>query len=265
MNENVFNNLRDLQVILQKKYQLLNEKKEIPKALATKKEMVERLKKNYVDKNGHAGKKEGKLNRLKERLAEIETQREDLEKSMETAESQREYEILDKQIKDTNDKEQSLRKSIRKEEMELEELRETIKRSEILINQQKEDLEIEKEKIDSQLDVRNTEIEELEAHENKIVPELDPDIVFKFDRIIKNKEGLGIVNVKDNVCQGCFMSLPASFVNEVRREKEIKFCPYCSRILQFTEDITATSEDYTFVEEEAGGLADLVDLEDFDI
>ncbi|MBN2652738.1 MAG: nucleic acid-binding protein [Spirochaetales bacterium] len=263
--ENIFDNLKELQEILQRKYQLLSEKKEIPKSLATKKEMVARLKKNYIDKNGHAEKKEGKLNRLKEKLAEIETQREEYEKSMEIAESQREYEILDKQIKDTNDKEQNLRKSIRKEEMELDELRETIRRSEFLIKEQEEELNLEKSKIDELLDVRNAELEELKQKEDKITPTLTPDIIFKFDRIVKNKEGLGIVSLKNNVCNGCYMTLSASFVNDVRREKEIKFCPYCSRVLQYKDEQNIATEDYAFDEEEAGGLADLVKMDDFDI
>lgn len=265
MDKNIFDNLRELQDILKEKYKLLNEKKEIPKSLAIKKEMVTRLKKNYIDKNGHAEKKEAKLNRLKEKLDEIEAQREEFEKSMEEAESQREYEVLDKQIRETNEKEQSLRKSIRKEEIELEELRDTITRSEMLISEQEEELNNTSSKIQEQLDAKDVELASLKEKEDKITPLLSADLIFKFDRIVKNKEGLGIVSLKGDVCNGCYMTLADSFVNIVRKEDEINFCPYCSRILQYKEEEVVVTEDFAFTDEEAGGLADLVDMEDFDI
>lgn len=62
---------------------------------------------------------------------------------------------------------------------------------------------------------------------------LDEEIIYKFEKIVKNKEGIGIVSVKNNVCMGCNMLLPPQFVNDVRREEKLIFCPNCSRILYY--------------------------------
>nr|MCR5046829.1 nucleic acid-binding protein [Treponema sp.] len=76
-------------------------------------------------------------------------------------------------------------------------------------------------------------------------------------RIIqRNNEG--IVNVKNGVCGGCHMILPAQFANEVREEQEILFCPYCSRILRWQESKEGEEETF-FTMDDAGSLADLDD------
>ena len=69
------------------------------------------------------------------------------------------------------------------------------------------------------------------------------EILFKFQRIIqRNSEG--IVSVRNGVCSGCHMILPANFANEVREGEDINFCPYCSRILYYEEVSEDQQEDY---------------------
>ena len=62
---------------------------------------------------------------------------------------------------------------------------------------------------------------------------MDEEVIYKFEKIVRKKEGLGIVSIKNSVCMGCNMILPPQFVNDVRREEKIIFCPNCSRILYF--------------------------------
>ena len=83
------------------------------------------------------------------------------------------------------------------------------------------------------------------------------EILFKFQRIIqRNSEG--IVSVRNGVCSGCHMILPANFANEVREGDDINFCPYCSRILYYEEVSEDQAEDY-FDIGAAGSLAGLDD------
>ena len=90
---------------------------------------------------------------------------------------------------------------------------------------------------------------------------MDEEILFKFERIIKSKAGVGIVPVKSSVCTGCHMRLPAQFENDVRNGEEILFCPYCSRILFFEE---SEEEPLFFHDDDAGSLADLANLEEIE-
>ena len=79
-------------------------------------------------------------------------------------------------------------------------------------------------------------LEELVAEEANITPGLDEEMLFKFERIIRNKEGLGIVALRAGVCTGCQMILPPFFANRVRIGEEIMFCPNCSRIVFYGGD-----------------------------
>jgi RNase P subunit RPR2 len=92
---------------------------------------------------------------------------------------------------------------------------------------------------------------------------MDPDLIFKFERIIRNKGGQGIVAIKGGVCMGCHMILPVQFANEVRLGKDVKdivFCPYCSRVLYYEE--SEQGEEEFFDNEDSGSLSDLDDIEE---
>ena len=65
---------------------------------------------------------------------------------------------------------------------------------------------------------------------------LDKELIYKFEKIVKNKDGIGIISIKNNVCMGCNVLLPHQFVNDVRREEQILFCPNCSRILYYQHE-----------------------------
>jgi predicted nucleic acid-binding Zn-ribbon protein len=260
MVEEVFEKLKALQDVLSKKYEIEREIQEIPRALTTKTELVNRLKKSYIEKNERHEEIKKKIRMLRNKLTEAEEQREGYEKQMDLIKTQREYEALDKEIKDAIEKEQQLRKEILKEEKELEELGAAIERDESMINQQEEELEKEQQKIKDESEEKKKHLEQLKKEEEKITPGLDEEILFKFERIIKSKAGLGIVPIKNHVCTGCHMELPAQFVNDVRMGKEILFCPYCSRILFYQEEEEEEEEGAQpfFQEEDAGSLADIV-------
>lgn len=263
MDNDVFDKLKGLQEILYKKFQIEKEIEDIPRALSIKEEMVSRLKKSYIEKSSHLKRKQDKFASLSTNLQETESSRLTFEEQMESTSTQREFEILDKQIKDAKEKEIRIRKDLRKEELEINELLENLKRSEELIASNESEYEKEKERIEDQINEKKNELKALAKQEAAITPGLSEDILFKFDRIIRNKEGKGVVPISDRICRGCHMHLPAQFVNEVRAGKEIKFCPYCSRILYYSES-QETSEDFVYNDIDAGGLAEFVNQDDFD-
>lgn len=259
MMQEVFDKLRTLQDILSKKFDIEREIHEIPKALSTKTELLNRLKKTYIEKNNQLEEARKRVGMSRNKLAEAEQQREGYEKQMDLIKTQREYEALDKEIKDAIEREQQFRKEILKEEKEIEELKATLEREEEMIKQQEEELEKEQDRIKNESEEKEKSLKELVKEEESITPGMDEEILFKFERIIKSKAGLGIVPVQGNVCTGCHMILPGQFVNDVRIGEKIRFCPYCSRILFFEE--SADEADF-YQEEDAGSLADLVNAED---
>jgi uncharacterized protein len=259
MMQEVFEKLRSLQDILSKKFEIERQIEETPKLLNTKLELLNRLKKSYLEKNTRVENTKEQIRHLRIRLDDAERQREEYEKQMDLITTQREYEALDKEIRDATEKEQQLRKDVLREEKVLEELSESLAKDEKMIQLQEEEIAAEQEKIESENEEKRHELKELNQEEQQIVPDLDEEIVFKFERIVRSKSGLGIVPINNSVCTGCHMSLPGQFVNDVRRGDSIRFCPYCSRILFYEEEQVAEE---VVGAEEAGSLADLVSPEE---
>jgi predicted nucleic acid-binding Zn-ribbon protein len=257
--EEVFLKLRTLQEILSDKIILEKDIQEIPKLLTTQEELLARLKKTYIEKNHEYDTLRANVGQFRNMLAEAESTREKAEKNMDVINTQREYEALDKEIRDASEKEQQYRKDLQKEERSLLDMQEQLKRDTALIEQQEQELQDRRKGIEAEIAEKKSDVDLLAAKENDISPGLDQEVLFKFERIIRNKMGLGIVAIKSGVCTGCHMILPAQFANMVRSGEEIVFCPYCSRILFFEE--SEQGEQDFFNNDEAGSLSDLDDLD----
>jgi predicted nucleic acid-binding Zn-ribbon protein len=258
--EDVFEKLRTLQAILSQKITLEQDIQEVPKLLTTQEELLARLKKSFIEKNQDYERAKVSESEYRKLLAEAEHAREGAEKNMDAINTQREYEALDKEIRDASEKEQQYRKDLQREERLLAELDEQMRQNAALIEQQEEDLAERRAGIEAEVAEKKARIEALVADEKALIPGLDPEVLFKFERVIRNKMGRGIVAIKGGVCTGCHMILPAQFANLVRMGEEIVFCPYCSRIL-FYEESEQGEEDF-FDTEDAGSLSDLDDMED---
>lgn len=260
LDTKVFDNLEKLQVVLSAKYQIQAKIEDVPKQLETQEELLARLKKEYIEKNSKYEELKNKVDGLKKELDEAVASREAGEKGMDNISTHREYEALEKQISEASEKEGGLRKELDKEEKNLAELDELIKADESWIKSQEKDLNEARASLDKEAGSLKKELASLEKKEANISANIDPEITYKFQRIIqRNNEG--IVYVKNGVCGGCHMILPAQFALEVREENEILFCPYCSRILRWQETKEGEEETY-FTMDTTGSLADLDDDSD---
>jgi len=260
VTENELDKLRSLQEIIYEKIGLEKSILEIPKLLGTQEELLNRLKKTFIDKNADYEKIKAEESDIRNRLFEAESSREKSEKNMDSVATQREYEALDKEINDASEKEHQYRKDLQQKEKILAELDEQIKQQSSLIEQQEKELDERRKKIEAEVSEKQRQIDNLHKKEAKLTENLDTEVVFKFERIIKNKMGIGIVAIKGNVCMGCHMILPVQFANEVRNGEDFIFCPYCSRIL-FYEESGEGEEDY-FNTEDTGALSDLDEMEE---
>ena len=259
----VFDKLKALQVVLSKKCEVEEEVNEIPKVLTTKIELLNRIKKTSADKQKNLEEVIQRAGDLAGKMTEAEKERETYEKQMDQIKTQREYEALDKQIKDIAAKEAEYRKEIQKLESVRDDLKTQVEKEKILIHKQEEEVKEEQAKIKHDVKEKQKILKNLEKEELKITPGLDEDILFKFERIIKSKAGVGIVAIRNGICTGCHMILPAQFVNDVRSGAGIQFCPECSRIL-FCSDTTDESGEFMYDEETASDDDDETDDDDDD-
>ncbi|MDR2470523.1 MAG: nucleic acid-binding protein, partial [Treponema sp.] len=168
--EEVFEKLRTLQDILSEKIKLEREVEEAPKILVTQEELLSRLKKTFIDKNLEFEKCRTAEAEYRNLLAEAQSTREKSEKNMDAVNTQREYEALDKEIKDAGDKEQQYRKELQREERMLTDLDEQIKQTTALIEQQEMELDERRRGIEAEVAGKREEVRVLEEKERSLIP-----------------------------------------------------------------------------------------------
>ena len=198
-------------------------------------------------------------------MKEAEAAREKAERTIsESNTTQREYEALDKERRYAEEKEQQYGREVQQKEKQLFDLDEQIKRYAALNEHQENELAEKRAGIELEVNEKKNQVDDLLKKEKKLTSDLDGEVVYKFERILRNKMGLGIVAIKGNVCMGCHMILPVQFSNNVRLGKEFIFCPYCSRILFYEE--STEGEEAFFDIDDSGALydPDEVDEEEYE-
>jgi predicted nucleic acid-binding Zn-ribbon protein len=235
VTENDLARLRNLQDILSEKINLEIEIQELPKQLGNLEEAHNRTRKMFIEKNMEFEKLKIAEEDARTMLKEAEAAREKAERTISEINTQREYEALDKERHNAEEKEQQYSKEVQVKERSLIELDDQIKQYAALIEQQEKELAERRAGIEADVNDKKSLALDLLNMEKELADGLDSEVVFKFERILRNKMGLGIVAIKGNVCQGCHMILPTQFSNNVRLGEEFIFCPYCSRILFYEE------------------------------
>jgi predicted nucleic acid-binding Zn-ribbon protein len=262
--QDVFDRLQQLQGVLAQKYQIERNLEELPKQMSTQVEVLARLVKSREEKIEVVANLKSALSALRIQLSETQGVREHAEKRMEGVKTQREFEALEKETNDAASEEERLRRALRKQEAEFIVAQENLAADEELIVEQEVELAKAQRRIEDESGQEKEHLGVLVAEENSLTPAMDPQLLFKFANIIRNKAGLGIVGVRSGVCSGCHIVLPAPFVNQVRMALQVEFCPYCSRVLFFEED--GGEEFFTgYMDmDDMGGLIDLVDEDDYE-
>lgn len=82
-------------------------------------------------------------------------------------------------------------------------------------------------------------LKDLEGKRKILCDSVDKKILARYEHILHGKEGLAIVKVENNSCQGCFMHVPHQVINEIKMHENIITCEICARILYLEEDIQA--------------------------
>ncbi len=281
----ILEKLQNLQGLLVQRYKIEQELEEIPKAILKDKEVLVRMKKQFDDDSEALEKRLLKVKDLRYQLQDAEEKRQRYEQNMEEAKTQKEYEVLDKAIKEAIAEEQQLRKDLVREDKETAEQNMKIEAQQKLIDGQAEEIRLKEEETQSKSDAKKQELEAIKAKIQNVLEKenkngsatIGEELLFKFERIIKSR-GKGIVSVgvlvdkdkkeKDEdsedgkekekikafICSECHMVLPIQFVNDVHRMDSIMFCPYCSRILFFDDKINDQFSNADISEGESFGV-----------
>ena len=96
----------------------------------------------------------------------------------------------------------------------------------------------QKKKVEDLLKEIDEKLRQLDVQRKRIEPEIDKKILGQYERILSNREGLAIVEVKNDICMGCNMLVPAQVINLIKMYERIVTCEVCNRML-FLNDVQA--------------------------
>ena len=89
----------------------------------------------------------------------------------------------------------------------------------------------QKRRVEDRVKEIDDRLAQLDSQRKQAMPDIDPKVLSQYERILKSRDGLAIVTVKDNSCQGCNMFVPPQVINLIKMYERIITCEICNRIL----------------------------------
>ena len=234
--QKVFDKLRELQKILLNEFETEAELEEIPRELNDLKKRFHKLERTNAEKETSKEKNTELIQQLTKEKEEYKRNRDKYEGQIKLIKTQREYEALTNEIAQIDEKLEKIESDELEALQEVETLNSDLEEQKVILEELKETIAERNKEVSKLSSEKQKELDKYLKEKKSIVSGLDKELIYKFEKIVKNKEGVGIISIKNNVCMGCNMLLPPQFVNDVRREDELIFCPNCSRILYYQQE-----------------------------
>ncbi len=190
------------------------------------KEEIEQSKRKYDELKVRRIESENKIKKIndgmvktKERLLEVK--------------NNKEYQAMLKEIEIA----ESLRGDIETEEIsileELDKLSLMVKKDEEILSQHRNEYEAEKKIIEADLSTIDSDALSWEQQRADLMKDVSADILARYEKVKNRNNGVGVISVWKQVCNGCHMNIPPQLYNELQKTTELLSCPNCNRIMYF--------------------------------
>ncbi len=120
---------------------------------------------------------------------------------------------------------------------EVDAARKALEAEKTTVLQYEKEFNAKKKQVDDGVALINDQLKVKESQRVRVAPEVRPDCLNRYERVLKNKDGLGIVKVVDHTCGGCYMHLTEQVINELKKYEQIITCDMCARILYLADDL----------------------------
>lgn len=78
-------------------------------------------------------------------------------------------------------------------------------------------------------------LKDLQKDRDEKLSRVPGEIFNQYERIRMARNGIGIVAIRNNACQGCYMELPPQVISETKLGQRLITCESCNRILYLDE------------------------------
>ncbi len=119
----------------------------------------------------------------------------------------------------------------------VEEARKAVEAERAVVAQYEKDFNAKKAEVEGLMAVLNDQLKVKESQRVRVTPEVRPDILSRYERIMNSKDGVGIVPVNGNTCGGCYMHMTEQVLNQIKMYDQLVNCDMCARILYLPDEL----------------------------
>jgi predicted nucleic acid-binding Zn-ribbon protein len=227
--------LKKLQAIDAELYQLRRQQGEKPKELeqasarvaaqeARLKELEAKLKTlqlSQKDKEGELQTKEANVKKLQGQLFQVKTNKE--------------YSAMQREIDTLKADNSLLEEAILQTLDAIEQAGKARQQQQGLVKEAQQQFAQGQERITRELAALEDRVAQLERNRNGLAPDIPPQTLATYERVLEIREGLALVPVMSESCGGCHRRLPPQVINQVSLKADLVTCENCNRILYFDE------------------------------
>ncbi|WP_339134681.1 MAG: C4-type zinc ribbon domain-containing protein [Candidatus Electrothrix sp. GW3-4] len=208
---------------------------------------IEEQKQELTAREQAIAEKEALAGQCKEKAVELEQSQRDIKAGSEDAaerikdrqskmmqvQTSREHQALLKEIeeakktiKDAEEQQLQVLEQVEAEEAQAKEL-------ENLCTGERKLLAEETGKVEKAIEGLNKQRLAVQEKRDQLAQNVPSSRIKRYNKLLKKREGLAVVQVIDAVCQGCFMTIPPQKYNDIRLGEQIYSCPTCQRTLYY--------------------------------
>ncbi len=230
------NNLIQTQALDSEIYSLEREKQAKPEEIKALESLFESKKQQLsaLEKTGLDFQKQKKDEELN--LAAKDENIKKLQGQLFQLKTNKEYQVMLQQINDSKADSSVIEDKILRIMVQMDKNKADIDKEKQELQEQEKIFNAEKKKVQERINEIDGRLCQLNAQKKQIIPNIDPKIFTQYERILSNRDGLAIVTVKNNSCQGCNMFVPPQVINLVKMYEHIVVCEMCNRILYIDDN-----------------------------
>ena len=190
------------------------------------KEGIEQNKRKYDELKSRHIENESKIKKINEGM--VKTKERMLE-----VKNNKEYQAMLKEIEVA----ESLRGDIETEIISilegLDSLSILVKKDEEILAQRRKEYEAERESIEADLNAIGADVLSWEQQRSDLRKDVSADILSRYEKVKNRNNGVGVISVWKQVCNGCHMNIPPQLYNELQKTTDLLSCPNCNRIMYY--------------------------------
>jgi predicted nucleic acid-binding Zn-ribbon protein len=206
-----------------KEMKKLDEREHIEKERIQKeREKIESLEKERRQKERNLNTEQEKIKKAEGRMFEVKTNKE--------------YQALLSEVEAIKEVTSREEEEILKILEEIDELKKDLLKREKEVTTTLEKIEREKKKIQEKMDQGDGLWKEQKERRETLSKQVDSGLYKLYNTLKEKRQGVGVVNVREETCQGCFVNVPPQMFIEVQKNNAIIRCPNCNRILYWEGD-----------------------------